>query len=242
MVLKMLRYLSSKQGKTVLVVTHDLSFVLNMCQRALWLDKGQMRFLGEAGACVREYVAAMSAISGNAPAPTDELAAFAAVPVPNAPELMLADKERLGDAGVRVERCDDADARGVGGRLVRRQRRLHDPDAALDLTAEALPVQDEIADALADPALTARAAEGMRRVLDSIDAELSADANAHKPLLARTFAAILRDADHDFDAVRDHGLHQDAFHFAELINGRKMTKRERAVLARFLLRVRRRDQ
>ncbi len=91
-------------GVTLLVVTHDLAFVLNMCQRALWLDRGQMRYLGEAGACVREYVSAMAAISGNAPAPTDELSSFATVPVPSAPELPLNDKQRLGDAGLRVER------------------------------------------------------------------------------------------------------------------------------------------
>src|SRR5919112_2683479 len=36
-------------GVTLLVVTHDLSFVLNMCQRALWLDQGRTRYLGEAG-------------------------------------------------------------------------------------------------------------------------------------------------------------------------------------------------
>ena len=48
-------------GITLLVVTHDLSFVLNLCQRALWLDQGRMRYLGDAGPCVREYVAAMAA-------------------------------------------------------------------------------------------------------------------------------------------------------------------------------------
>jgi lipopolysaccharide transport system ATP-binding protein len=92
-------------GVTLLVVTHDLSFVLNMCQRALWLDQGRMRFLGEAGACVREYVTAMAALSGNAPAPTDDFAALEAAPLPEAPELSLTDKERLGDGGVRVERA-----------------------------------------------------------------------------------------------------------------------------------------
>lgn len=95
----------TRNGVTLLVVTHDLSFVLNMCQRALWLDRGQMKYLGEAGACVREYVAAMAAISGNATAPTDELSGFAAVPVPDAAELALTGKQRLGDAGVRVERA-----------------------------------------------------------------------------------------------------------------------------------------
>jgi lipopolysaccharide transport system ATP-binding protein len=92
-------------GVTLLVVTHDLSFVLNMCQRALWLDKGRMRYLGEAGACVREYVAAMAAISGNVPAPSDDFGSLAAASLPSAPDLSLHDKEHLGDQGVRVFRA-----------------------------------------------------------------------------------------------------------------------------------------
>lgn len=89
-------------GVTLLVVTHDLSFVLNMCQRALWLDQGGMRYLGEAGACVREYVSAMAAISGNAPAPTDSFASLSILSLPSAPELTLQNKDRLGDGGVRI--------------------------------------------------------------------------------------------------------------------------------------------
>ena len=92
-------------GVTLLVVTHDLSFVLSMCQRALWLEQGKVRYLGEAGACVREYVSAMAAISGNAPAPVDDFAALPMVPLPETRDLSLADKERLGDGGVRVERA-----------------------------------------------------------------------------------------------------------------------------------------
>ena len=92
-------------GVTLLVVTHDLSFVLNMCQRAMWLDRGRMRFIGDAGACVREYVAAMAAISGNAPTPTDEISGADAVELPSAPEMALQEKERLGDGGVRIARA-----------------------------------------------------------------------------------------------------------------------------------------
>lgn len=92
-------------GVTLLVVTHDLAFVLNTCQRALWLDRGRMRYLGEAGACVREYVAAMSALSGNAPAPTDNVGGMAEMALPEAPELDLTDKQRLGDGGVRIARA-----------------------------------------------------------------------------------------------------------------------------------------
>lgn len=94
-----------ERGITLLVVTHDLSFVLNMCQRALWLDRGRVRFLGEAGACVREYVTAMSALSGNTAAPSSDLAELPEAHLPSAPELALADKDRLGDGGVRVARA-----------------------------------------------------------------------------------------------------------------------------------------
>lgn len=104
-----------KSGITLLVVTHDVSFVVNMCQRALWLDRGRMRYLGEAGACVREYVAAMAAMSGNAPAPSDDFEALTAVPVPSAPELLLSDKQRLGDGGVKVVRAWLLHSDGGGG-------------------------------------------------------------------------------------------------------------------------------
>jgi len=43
----------------------------------------------------------------------------------------------------------------------------------LDLTSEGLPVQKEIAEALADPGLATRAAASMHRILDSIDTELT---------------------------------------------------------------------
>lgn len=106
-------------GVTLLVVTHDTSFVLNMCQRALWLDRGAMRFLGEAGACVREYVTAMAAIAGNAPAPTDDFEALSAADLPDAPELSLGDKERLGDGGVRIARAWLLHADGGAGATYR---------------------------------------------------------------------------------------------------------------------------
>lgn len=89
-------------GVTLLVVTHDLSFVLNTCQRALWLDQGKMRYLGDAGACVREYVAAMAALTGNAAMPVGELSPDLKVELPAAPPLALEGKERLGDRGIRI--------------------------------------------------------------------------------------------------------------------------------------------
>ena len=36
-----------EQGKTILFVTHDLATVENWCHQALWLDKGEVRAMGE---------------------------------------------------------------------------------------------------------------------------------------------------------------------------------------------------
>lgn len=108
-----------ERGVTLLVVTHDLSFVLSMCQRAMWLDQGKVRYLGEAGACVREYVAAMAAISGNAPTPSDDLSQLPEQALPTALELNLQDKERLGDGGVRVRSAWLLHSDGGGGAAFR---------------------------------------------------------------------------------------------------------------------------
>jgi hypothetical protein len=71
----------------------------------MWLERGRMRYVGDAGACVREYVAAMAAISGNAPAATSDLESAAEEPLPTAADLVLQAKDRLGDGGVKIARA-----------------------------------------------------------------------------------------------------------------------------------------
>src|SRR5437870_4931466 len=63
----------------------------------------------------------------------------------------------------------------------------------LDLTTEALPVQEEVAHAFAAHDLKQRAAAAMRRVLDSIDAELT-PAPAPWATDRQAFAAATADA------------------------------------------------
>jgi hypothetical protein len=63
----------------------------------------------------------------------------------------------------------------------------------LDLTTEALPVQEEVAHAFALPDLRQRAAAAMRRVLDSIDAELT-PAAAPWAMDRQAFVAATADA------------------------------------------------
>ena len=93
------------RGVTLLVVTHDTAFVLNLCQRAIWLDRGKVAYLGEAAACVREYLAAMGAEAGNevrVSAVSGELP-LGSLP-PGAP-LDTALCQRLGDGGIAIEQA-----------------------------------------------------------------------------------------------------------------------------------------
>ena len=45
-----------KRGKTILLVSHDLAQVAETCDRALWLDHGQIRALGPSAHVVAEYL------------------------------------------------------------------------------------------------------------------------------------------------------------------------------------------
>jgi ABC-type polysaccharide/polyol phosphate transport system ATPase subunit len=41
---------------TVLVVSHDLEFIKQSCQKAIWLDKGQVKFSDHADNTVINYL------------------------------------------------------------------------------------------------------------------------------------------------------------------------------------------
>ncbi len=99
-----LRELIAK-GVTLLVVTHDTAFVLNICQRAIWLDQGRVRYLGDASACVREYLTAMAASAGNAVSLPEVSEALETASLPSTEPLNLAMCSRLGDGGIYIERA-----------------------------------------------------------------------------------------------------------------------------------------
>ena len=44
-----------KKGVTILFVSHRTEEVLNLCDKALWLDHGRMKMFGKAEDVVREY-------------------------------------------------------------------------------------------------------------------------------------------------------------------------------------------
>jgi lipopolysaccharide transport system ATP-binding protein len=53
---KCMRYLRKfRESGTLLFVSHDLGAVLNLCQRAVWLEHGSVRMVGEASEVTRAY-------------------------------------------------------------------------------------------------------------------------------------------------------------------------------------------
>jgi lipopolysaccharide transport system ATP-binding protein len=92
------------KGVTLLVVTHDTAFVLNICQRAIWLDRGTVSYLGDASACVRKYLAAMAAAAGNTVSLAEASAGLEKASLPSTEPLNLAGCGRLGDGGIAVDR------------------------------------------------------------------------------------------------------------------------------------------
>lgn len=47
---------AARSGRTVLVVSHNMSAIRGLCRRALWLDAGRVRALGPADEVVTEYL------------------------------------------------------------------------------------------------------------------------------------------------------------------------------------------
>jgi lipopolysaccharide transport system ATP-binding protein len=45
-----------EEGRTVIVVSHNMATVTSLCQRALWLDQGRVRGIGPAGQIVSRYL------------------------------------------------------------------------------------------------------------------------------------------------------------------------------------------
>jgi ABC-type polysaccharide/polyol phosphate transport system ATPase subunit len=49
-----------RSGKTILMATHDLTMVRNVCERAAWIDHGRIRALGDARTVTDEYEASVT--------------------------------------------------------------------------------------------------------------------------------------------------------------------------------------
>jgi lipopolysaccharide transport system ATP-binding protein len=48
-----------KRDITVIVVSHDLKFVQQWCKKAIWLEKGQIKFSGSAEETTEHYLSSI---------------------------------------------------------------------------------------------------------------------------------------------------------------------------------------
>lgn len=65
---------ASREGKTVLIVSHSLPVITNLCQRALLLDAGKITATGVPTDVVRQYLASVRSASGEVVWPSPESA------------------------------------------------------------------------------------------------------------------------------------------------------------------------
>ena len=54
-----MRDVSQSEGRTILFVSHSMQAVSNLCDKALWLDKGKMRAFGQVTNVVNKYISAV---------------------------------------------------------------------------------------------------------------------------------------------------------------------------------------
>jgi lipopolysaccharide transport system ATP-binding protein len=67
--LKKIRTLVKDEGRTVLLVSHNLKNVLDFCTQCLWLEQGRIKIVGETAAVVAHYKASLAqpVVSAGAP-------------------------------------------------------------------------------------------------------------------------------------------------------------------------------
>ncbi|TRX74091.1 ABC transporter ATP-binding protein [Pseudomonas mangiferae] len=97
---KCIRFLRQfAERNTLLFVSHDTNSVVNLCQRALWLEKGRTRLFGEARVVSDAYLGSFY-----------ENRLGADEPEPRADEAVESEKEEVrnefGLGGGRIERCE----------------------------------------------------------------------------------------------------------------------------------------
>ena len=97
------------RGTTILLVSHDMNAVAQICDRAVWLERGRVVGVGSAKEISENYLRAMLAPQGDAPAAT----AASALGGDIAPEM------RYGSGAAVIESVEVVDAQGARADMLR---------------------------------------------------------------------------------------------------------------------------
>jgi lipopolysaccharide transport system ATP-binding protein len=112
----------SKSGRTVLFVSHQTNQLRRLCNRCVWLERGQVRETGEAGVVVSRYEEALSQVSADDRHVTD----------PGSIDVTRFDRWDVGHAGGHVVSDGGPQAFRFWLRLARRLTNGHCGIALLD--------------------------------------------------------------------------------------------------------------
>ena len=99
------------RGTTILLVSHDMNAVAQICDRAVWLERGKVVAIGSAKEVSENYLRAMLAPS--------DAAAQAQRPAPTALGGDIAPEMRYGSGAATIERVEIVDADGNAVDLLR---------------------------------------------------------------------------------------------------------------------------
>jgi len=101
-----------RNGKTIVIVTHDLTTVENWCDEVLWLDKGIARAAGEAGRTIENYRLAIYAKESNLVS-SQGPKVVASNTEPPIPIEMTRNKKRYGSGEIMIVKCRMLSSDGV---------------------------------------------------------------------------------------------------------------------------------
>ena len=103
------------QGGTLLVVSHSMGLIDDLCDRAVWLDRGRVRAIGSTRRVIDAYFEAVAAREGEA---HDRRRALAAERSESTPEKQQTAAATAPDAEEEILRWGSGQARIVGARLL----------------------------------------------------------------------------------------------------------------------------
>jgi lipopolysaccharide transport system ATP-binding protein len=95
-----------KKGTTIVLVSHSLGLVGDLCDGAVWLDKGEMRAMGKARDVIDDYLAAVNA---------KEAAKDATEGADGEADAYAGTRPRLGSGEIRVTGLEFLDGAGTAG-------------------------------------------------------------------------------------------------------------------------------
>ena len=112
-----------RDGATIMIVSHSMSIIQDLCQEAVWLDHGRVRALGDSRTVVKEYIDSVNQAESDADRPAD----------------VQAGVRRVGTGEVKVTEVEFLDGSRTSGSLL-----IGDESGTIRMHYEAAEAVDDV--------------------------------------------------------------------------------------------------